>query len=240
MANPRLIQFDVRVNGPPRVVQGGTLAGRMAAALGGPAEVTLRRPAPLGTELRLETRNGGIVLLRDEELLAQAIPARVEIDAPLPPSLDEAHAATHRYLGHVKHPFPTCYVCGTARAPGDGMRIFAGRLPSSRMVAADWTPDPSLAGDERIVQPESVWAALDCPGGWASVVDLEPVPVVLGRIAARIDRPVHAAVPHIVTAWKIASEGRKHIVGSAIFDPDGELCAIAQATWFEVEAKDWS
>jgi hypothetical protein len=41
------IHFDAGHNGPPRVVQGGTLAGRMAEILGGPTEVTLRRPVRL-------------------------------------------------------------------------------------------------------------------------------------------------------------------------------------------------
>ncbi|MGH7551715.1 MAG: hypothetical protein ACREMQ_01640 [Longimicrobiales bacterium] len=37
------LYFDERENGPPRVAHGGTLAGLMAQAIGGPAEVTLRR-----------------------------------------------------------------------------------------------------------------------------------------------------------------------------------------------------
>jgi hypothetical protein len=120
------------------------------------------------------------------------------------------------------------------------MRIFAGRLGTSRTVAAAWTPHASLADAVGDVNPELVWAALDCPGGWAAVVDIDPKPVVLGRISARLDRPVRAGAPHIVTAWKIAGEGRKHLVGSAIFDERGALCAIARATWFEVERGDWT
>ncbi|MGH7468809.1 MAG: PaaI family thioesterase [Longimicrobiales bacterium] len=239
MAETGAVHFDARENGPPGVAHGGTLAGRMAQALGAPAEITLRRPAPLNTDLTLERRGDQIVLLQGNQVLANAVSAQLELEAPRPPSLAEAIAATQKYIGHVKHAFPTCWVCGTARSPGDGMRIFAGRV-GARDVAADWRPHGSLADASGIVKPEFVWAALDCPGGWAALVDIEPKPVVLGRISARLERVVRADAPHIVTAWKIASEGRKHIVGSAIFDEQGELCAIARATWLEVEAKHWT
>jgi hypothetical protein len=67
------VEFAESHNGPPRVVQGGTLAGRMAEVLGGPAEVTLRRPTPLGTPLQLE-RNGSKATLRlGEEVFAQRV-----------------------------------------------------------------------------------------------------------------------------------------------------------------------
>ncbi|MGH7551714.1 MAG: hypothetical protein ACREMQ_01635 [Longimicrobiales bacterium] len=43
--------------------------------------------------------------------------------------------------------------------------------------------------------------------------------------------------PHVSLA---DSSGRKHLVGSAIFDVRGTLCALARATWFEIEARDWT
>jgi hypothetical protein len=234
------IRFDARLNGPPRVVQGGTLAGRVAAFLGGPAEVTLRRPAPVATELMLERRGASAVLLDGTQVLVEAVPGGLELHAPPPPSLADARAASEGYLGHASHPFPTCWVCGTARRPEEGMRIFAGPLGTNRTVAALWTPHASLADAGGRVKEEFVWAALDCPGGWAAVVDIEPKPVVLGRISARIDHAVRTGAPHIVTAWKIAGAGRKHVVGSALFDEHGALCAIARATWLEVERGDWT
>jgi len=234
------VEFAERHNGPPRVVQGGTLAGRIAGVLGGPAEVTLRRPAPLGTPLQLE-RNGSTATLRlGDEVLAQAVLAEVSGVVPAPPSFATAESASRAYLGHTRHPFPTCWVCGTKRAPGDGMRIFAGPVHGTNTVAALWTPDASLTAARELVRPEFLWAALDCPGGWAAVTDLTPRPVVLGRIAARVERSVHAGIPYIVMAWKLATEGRKHHVGSAIFTAGGVMCAVARAIWFDVDAGEWS
>jgi hypothetical protein len=108
------------------------------------------------------------------------------------------------------------------------MRIFAGWIGEGRTVASDWTPHSALANSSGLVKAEFVWAALDCPGGWAAIIDTEPKPVVLGRISARMDRVVQAGSAHVVTAWKIASEGRKHVVGLAIFDRQGTLCAVAK------------
>jgi hypothetical protein len=240
MMGSNTLCFYERENGPPRVVHGGTLAGRMAQIIGGPAEVTLRRPAPLATDLTLSRRDATISLLRGADLLAEAVPTRIDLQPPPPPTLEEAIAASQKYAGHLKHAFPTCWVCGTARAPGDGMRIFAGPLDKDLTVAAEWTPHATLADSSGLVKPEFVWAALDCPGAWAALLDVEQKPVVLGRIAARLDHILHAGEPHIVTAWKIATEGRKHVVGSAIFDVRGTLRAIARATWFEIEGLDWT
>jgi hypothetical protein len=36
-----------------------------------------------------------------------------------------------------------------------------------------------------------------------------------------------------VIGWHIASKGRKHEAGTALFDEDGELCGRARATWIE-------
>jgi hypothetical protein len=212
----------------------------MAEMLGGPTEVTLRRPAPLSTALRVDCHEESALLCLDSMILAEAKRAEVTVDVPDPPSFTVAEAASRGYLGHVRHPFPSCWVCGTTRAPGDGMRIFPGPVKGTKMVASIWTPGASLAPSDALVRPEFLWAALDCPGGWAAVTDVPPRPVVLGRIAARIDRPVQAGIPYIVTAWKIATEGRKHRVGSAIFTAAGVSCATAQATWIDVDEVNWT
>ena len=67
-----------------------------------------------------------------------------------------------RYEGLADHPFPTCFSCGTGR---DGRRRAAApagpRRRRRRWYAAAWAPP-------RTSTVETVWAALDCPGGWAS------------------------------------------------------------------------
>ncbi|MBM4219391.1 MAG: hypothetical protein FJ171_07090 [Gammaproteobacteria bacterium] len=56
---------------------------------------------------------------------------------------------------------------------------------------------------------------------------------LLGTYAARIDRCVHLDASCVVIGWALKHEGRKHVVGTAIFDHSGELCGRALATWVE-------
>jgi hypothetical protein len=37
-------------------------------------------------------------------------------------------------------------------------------------------------------------------------------------------------------AWAIETKGRKHRVGTALVDEDGERCALGVATWIELQA----
>jgi hypothetical protein len=54
-------------------------------------------------------------------------------------------------------------------------------------VAAPWVPDDTLADpDEGYVRPEFLWAALDCPGYYASL-DGRRRPIVLGQMVARLE-----------------------------------------------------
>ena len=152
------LTIDGRFNGPEGSGNGGYTCGLIAGLLGRTAEVTLRRPPPLDRPLDVE-REGDRLLVRDgDALMAEAEPAKVELDVPAPPSYREAERASARYPGFEEHSFPTCFVCGPAREPGDGLRIFAGPMGAGR-VASPWTPAE--------VAPELVWAALDCPGAIA-------------------------------------------------------------------------
>jgi hypothetical protein len=40
----------------------------------------------------------------------------------------------------------------------------------------------------------------------------------------------------VVIGWRIAVNGRKYEVGTALFDEDGELCGRARALWIEPKA----
>jgi hypothetical protein len=57
--------------------------------------------------------------------------------------------------------------------------------------------------------------------------------VLLGEITAHVDRRVHIDERCILAGWRIASNGRKHEAGTALFDEDGELCGYARAVWIE-------
>ena len=59
------------------------------------------------------------------------------------------------------------------------------------------------------------------------------VPMLLGEFIAHVDRCVHVDEPCVVLGWQLAANGRKHEVGTALFDEEGELCARARATWIE-------
>ena len=124
------IIIDKRYCGPPNSGNGGYVCGRLARHIPGGAEVTLRAPPPLDKPLDVVATDDGLWELRDgATVVATGRPARVELARLETASFDEARAA--ELLTPIKpheHPLPTCFVCGPARAKGDGLRIFAGPL----------------------------------------------------------------------------------------------------------------
>ncbi|NUT00774.1 MAG: hypothetical protein HOP96_07345 [Sphingomonas sp.] len=225
------VRIERRFRGPPTTGNGGYVAGLVAAALGGSdCTVTLRSPPPLDRDLTLTTDDAMATLIEDDSIVVTASREKVDIDVPHPPTLTEARDAEPRFSGHSHHIFPGCFVCGPERNQGDGMRIFPGRLhDSARQVAATWVPDATVADEEGFVRPEFLWAALDCPGYFAA--EEAAGLALLGKMSAVIRRKARAGEALIVTGWPIDSEGRKHRVGSALHDADGELVAAATATW---------
>jgi hypothetical protein len=219
--------IGARFNGPPGSGNGGYSAGLVAAALPasarGTAEVTLRMPPPLDTPLRATPADGGVAVhTSDGTLVASATPAAEPLGHPVPAvSLSEARAAASAYEGFVAHPFPTCFVCGPARSADDGLRIFPGRLPGGR-TAAPWR----VPAD---VDAVMVWAALDCPGGWAAQGPGRPC--VLGRIAAVVEAVPAGGSECVVVGALTGVEGRKALVQTALYAPSGDLLAHARATW---------
>lgn len=225
-----------RFAGPPAMGHGGYVAGLFAPGVGDAVQVTLRRPTPLDTPLVLERDDDGRGrLCHGGDLIAEAEPAALAIEVPRPPSAAEAAASeeaspSHRN-GHGVH--PTCFGCGLLRDTDDGLRIAAGPIDVDgiEQVAAAWHPGPAFAGDDGVVTPQLVVAALDCPGAFAFIVDNQPAGL-LGRIVFQQHAPVPADATHVVTGWRIGVEGRKFLAGTALFDPDGTLLAAARATWF--------
>jgi hypothetical protein len=97
------------------------------------------------------------------------------------------------------------------------------------VFAAPWTPRDDTVG------PEFVWAALDCPGAYATGVPGRGT-VVLGRFAARVDRVPEAGEQCVVVARHNRSDGRKHGAVTALFTASGELLGLARAVWIEPRA----
>jgi hypothetical protein len=208
------VTIDERFNGPPGTGNGGYVCGLLAAELGPEAQVSLFLPPPLGIPLMLQrTLPGPVRLMHHGAVVAEAHHAPPLADPPAPPSPAEAAAA--RFEG--EHPFPTCFVCGPEHQ--DGLHVLPGRVGDR--LACTWRP--------RDADPVFVWAALDCPSGFACMPPGSAS--VLASMTARVAAPAQPGEEYIVSAWKISSEGRKHRGGSAIHDAGGRLVAVAEALW---------
>jgi len=199
---------DARFCGPPGCANGGYLAGLMANHAPGRVRIRLERPIPLAVPLELKAAEGG--------------------------DLELTHEASRHFAGFTNHPYPGCFVCGTGRARGDGLRIFAGNWGTGNQVAAPWVADATLSDGDGKVRPEFISAALDCPGAFAARDEMGQM--LLGEFTAHIDRRVHVDEPCVILGWRIAAKGRKFEVGTALFDQGGELCARARGVWIELRA----
>ncbi len=225
------VMIDPRFNGPPASGHGGYSAGRAALLLDAAvAEVTLRRPPPLGTPLEAVDADGGVDVRDSEHVVLAARPATLEVEPPDPVDAATAAAAAERFVWRHDHPFPTCFGCGPRRDPADALCLFCGPVGDGRF-AVPWTP-AAWAGAE-VVAPEFVWAALDCPSS-APVHDTISAPVVLGRLTVALERPVAVGEPHVILSWLESREGRKRHTGVALFDAAGERLAAGRAVWVEL------
>jgi hypothetical protein len=221
-----------RFRGPPASGNGGYTCGLFAVTCGTQAvAVSLRVPPPLERPLHVERRGGGFAALDGDTVVALAAPVTVEVEPPPMPQPAPAGADDPVYGDLEEHPFPGCFTCGPLREPGDGLRIFATRVPESDgLVASDWTPDASLVRDGEVA-PEFIWAALDCPTGHSCAIER---PAVLASLAVRRLAPVRAGEPNVIAAWRTAREGRKHHAAGCLYAEDGTPLAVSQALWIEL------
>lgn len=194
---------------------------------------------PLDTPLQLRQDGPQALSLHDgETLLAQAQAQAFDLDVPPPPSLAQAESAAA--LGRltarsrIGDPYDHCFGCGIARA--DGLRIIPSAVGDSGLVAADWTPDASLGlTSDGHLPLEIVWAALDCPAGYAWSNRLPDGPQMMtGRMSAAVDRPLRPGERYIVVGWPIAQDGRKLHAGTALFDDQGRLAARSLQLWLQL------
>jgi hypothetical protein len=223
------ISIPARFNGPLESGNGGYCSGVVATLLGGAAEVSLRRPVPLDTRLDIAREtDGSLRVLDGEALVAEGRSApEFEVDVPDPVRPDDARLAATRYRGLSDGPFSRCFVCGRARE--DAFGVFAGAVEGRELVASPWTPPGWTADADGNVLPEFVWAVLDCSTYFALYMDGELPMSVLARLTARIDAPVRAGEEHVVIAWPIEIDGRKHHAGAAVLSAAGDALAVARA-----------
>ncbi len=234
-----------RFIGPPRSANGGYACGITArACTHGTAETSLRVPPPVERPMRVERGDDSACVYDGDTLIAQARPATVDVDLPMPVTPAEAKDAADHFdhaAYRAMHYFPTCFTCGPDRAEGDGLRLFPGKVNRPEpMIAWAWTPDPSLPQEDGELDPLILWAALDCPSGWATYYSRDPHPHVLGSLAARIERLPEPGEPTVVAGWPISDDGRKERSASAIWSADGELLAVGAATWIALTEEQFA
>lgn len=218
--NSQLV-VNARYNGPPGSGNGGWTAGLIGAYLSrGVPEVTLRKPPPLDTPLRVVfTAEGLQVVDPAEVVIATAISREDDIPPVQPVTVAQARRVSAHYPGHGSHHFPTCFVCGPQRA--DGLNIFPGKLPDGRTAATFETP--------KDIDAVMVWAALDCPGGWTVIEGDRPW--VLGRFAVAVDTLPQPGQTCVVMGRPISREGRKALVRTTLYTSQGQVAARGEATW---------
>jgi len=222
LSGENTVTIDRRYRGPLHSANGGYTAGALAAFVGGPAEVTLRLPPPLGRPLRVVEQDGRVLLLDGEALVAEARPALPTVDVPRAVTFAEAEEAATRHVRFAGDNFSECFSCGVR--PDDGLCINPGPVPGTDLHAAPW-----IAHD---VSPAVVWAAIDCSGAYA-VGGPGRGEVVLGRMAAEIHRLPEKGERCVVVAWPLGEDGRKLYAGTALLGADGEPLAAARQTWIQ-------
>lgn len=235
--------IPARFNGPSKTGNGGYVSGLLALRLRAACDAqtvtaTLRKPPPLNTELtwRDAARTATLLDSAGDEIGNAAV-GEFRADPPGCPDLASAHEATRAYEGHLKHPFATCFTCGTTRGEGDGLRVFSGPLGNDR-VAAVWTPHPNFDDGTGHLDVPTVWAAMDCPGGWA--VNYIRCPVLLGQMTATIHRVPQIGEEYIIVGEQTEVVGRKHYAKTAIYRADdGELLARAEQLWISITLADF-
>ena len=228
------VVIDRRFCGPKNSGNGGYSAGLFAQLIDGPAAVMLKSPPPLNQPISLNETNGGYEASVGGRVVARIEPAKVAAQVPALPDNAAVAAAHDAFLSDAdgEHLIPFCFVCGDRREAGDGLRIFSGPAPESPVNADFWTPGADLAGEDGLVRPEFLWAALDCPTCFA--LRLGSRLCLLGRHAVEIYRRPKPGERLIVAAWPVRAEGRKHFADGVLLDEAHDIIAACNALWIEV------
>ncbi|HEX7287202.1 MAG TPA: hypothetical protein VF532_13530 [Candidatus Angelobacter sp.] len=241
-----------RFCGPPDSGNGGYTCGLLARELGGVVECTLRAPVPLEVALQFERTEAGGNLRHEGKLIVEGAPTTIAVTPPAPVSVQ---AATDSMAASPaldpKHPFPTCFVCGPKRGVHDGLRIFpaaffsktagassqaeGGSAPAetSPLFVAAWIPDTEFGDGDQLLRSEFLWAAMDCPTGFAAGFPTVGT-LVTGRLAVQQLTPIRTGASCVLMSWPLGIEGRKHFSAACLYQ-NKELCAVAKATWVRIE-----
>jgi hypothetical protein len=223
-----------RFCGPPDSGNGGYTCGLLARELGGVVECTLRAPVPLEAPLEFGRTQSGGNLRYEGKLIVEGAPTTIAVTPPAPASVLAATAAMAASPAlDPRHPFPTCFVCGPKRGVHDGLRIFPAP-GNGNLFVATWTPDSEFGDGDQLLRPEFLWAAMDCPTGFAAGFPTAGT-LVTGRLAVQQLKPIHTGSACVVMSWPLGVEGRKHFSAACLYQNE-ELCAVAKATWVRIES----
>jgi hypothetical protein len=221
-----MVRVGKRFNGPDGWANGGIACGIVGSSIPGPSTVRLEAPVPLDRPLLLRVEGGEATLLDDETSLASAS------QTPEPVPLVDAFGFER--LDHLPefdlslNPFRTCFVCGDLREDGFGLRP---RLSPDGRIGAIWDTTRTPVAKGR-VPDRFVWAALDCPSGFAALGGIGPG--VLGTQSVEMIRRPLVGERLLVVAESKSAEGRKHVSCASLYDRDGNLVARSQAIWLRV------
>lgn len=223
-----MVHIPTRFSGPIGFANGGWAAGLIAQESGlDPAEVTLRRPIPLDTDLRLDDGR----VLDGDHVIAEVRQGEFHRDIPGPVTIDEAIAAEQRTLVRVSSEYGLCVVCGTERA--DGYRLQPGPIAvGSDTVACRWQPSqlvPALPAGSFV---PAAWAAMDCPGAWT--IDVPLTPMLLGRMTGTVNDIAEPVGPYVIVGRFDDREGRKMWTSTAIYDAAGTLLGHSEQLWITI------
>jgi hypothetical protein len=223
-----------RFCGPPDSGNGGYTCGLVAKELGGIVECTLRSPVPMEASLNIERLQSGGILRHRDKVIIEASFAIIDIVPPAPIDLETATAAMKSSFAlDARHPFPTCFVCGPKRKAHDGLEIFPAAV-NENLYAATWLPAAEFGDSLRSIRPEFLWAALDCPTGFAAGFPVAGK-LVTGRLAVEQLEPIKVGEICLLLSWPLLIEGRKHFSAACLYQ-NQKPCAVARATWIRLEA----
>jgi hypothetical protein len=236
--------------GPPDSGNGGYVAGALAECFdrfgvdrhAQAVEVTLRAPTPLDCELEVHPASDqqSLELMQGATLIAQAALVPLHMQIPPPPTYAQAEAVRAKSPSFYKNinPLlpagtgfhPICFCCGADVDDESGLHVYAAPVEGFTGVAAAWRPPLTFAEADGYLPERMIWAALDCPGQFAYLVDGIRTGL-LGRMTAKMCKPVKADQNLMITGWCIEVERSKHFAGTALFDSQGDVCGFSKQVW---------
>lgn len=226
-----------RFNGPSSSAQGGYACGVFSAyhppTAHSALSVVLLSPPPLDSSFDFFPGESRSHVRHAETDIAIVTVHTGTLPSINPVSFVDAETASRRFTGLTHHPFPTCFACGHGRNTNDGLALMPGAVPGlTDTVACIWTPRADDADPSGEIAAPVIWAALDCPGGWTS--DVNVTPMVLSRMTASIIAHPAPGESCVIVGKLRRRQGRTMTVDTALFDGTQKILAKAMSLWVAV------